>query len=122
MAVKSHSTLAPTGEGPSGMAIDAKNHRLFLACDKKMVVMDADTGKVITDVATGDGTDGEEFDPDTKFIFSPNGGSATLTVIHEDSKDKYSIAENGTTQRSARTMAIDTKSHKVYLPTAQYGP
>ena len=62
-----------------------------------------------------------EFDPELKYVFSPNGGDGTLTVIHEDSPDKYSIVENVKTQVRARTMAIDTKTHKVYLPIAQFG-
>src|ERR1043165_2914880 len=112
--------LAP-GEGPTGLAIDRKTERLFAACEGKMVVVDAKTGKVITTVATGTGTDGMEFDPDLKYVFSPNGGDGTLTVIHEDSPDKYSIVENVKTQARARTMTLDTKTHKVYLPIAQFG-
>ena len=116
-----HWSVAP-GEDPSGMAIDQKTHRLFIVCgNKKMVVMDAGTGKVVGDVATGDGTDAAGFDPGTKMAFSSN-GEGTLTVVREDSGDKYSVAENVTTQRGARTMALDTKTHKVYLATAQYGP
>ncbi len=82
--------------------------------------MDATTGKVITDLQTGDGTDGADFDPGTKYAFSSN-GEGTLTVVHEDSKDKFVVAENVKTQPRARTLAVDTKSHKVYLPTAQFG-
>lgn len=116
-----HWSVAP-GEDPSGMAIDQKTHRLFIVCgNKKMVVMDAGTGKVIADLPIGDGTDAAGFDPGTKFAFSSN-GEGTLTVVHEDTKDKFSVAENVTTQRGARTMAIDIKTHKVYLPTAQFGP
>ncbi|MEP6787450.1 MAG: YncE family protein [Acidobacteriota bacterium] len=116
-----HWSVAP-GEDPSGMAIDQKTHRLFIVCgNKKMIVMDAGTGKVVGDVMTGDGTDAAGFDPGTKLAFSSN-GEGTLTVVREDAADKYSVAENVTTQRGARTMALDTKTHKVYLATAQYGP
>lgn len=108
-------------EGPTGLAIDRKTERLFAACEKQMVAVDAKTGKVVATVPTGTGTDGMEFDPDLKYIFSPNGGDGTLTVIHEDSPDKYSIVENVKTARRARTMALDTKTHKVYLPIAQFG-
>ena len=83
--------------------------------------MDAETGKVLTSLPTGDGTDGGEFDPGTKYAFSSN-GEGTLTVVHEDSKDKFRFVENVQTQARARTMAIDTKTHKVYLPTAKFGP
>ena len=86
-----------------------------------MIVMDAGTGKVLTDVPTGQGTDGAEFDPGTKSAFASN-GEGTLTVVSEDAKDKFSVKENVKTQRGARTMAVDTKTHKVYLPTAEFGP
>jgi DNA-binding beta-propeller fold protein YncE len=120
LTVKAHWPVAP-GEDPSGMAIDRKTHRLFIVCgNKKMVVMDAETGKVISDLPTGDGTDAAGFDPDTKLAFSSN-GEGTLTVVREDSKDKFSVVENVTTQRGARTMALDTRTHKVFLATAGFG-
>src|SRR6476646_1921193 len=112
--------IAPC-EGPSGLAIDRKTERLFAACEKQMVAVDAKTGKVVATVPTGTGTDGMEFDPGLKYVFAPNGGDGTLTVIHEDSPDKYSVVENVKTEPRARTMALDTKTHKVYLPTAQFG-
>lgn len=116
-------TWAITGcEGPTGLAIDRKTSRLFAACEKQMVAVDAKNGKVVATVPTGTGTDGMEFDPDLKYVFAPNGGDGTLTVIHEDSPDKYSVVENVKTEPRARTMALDTKTHKVYLPTAQFGP
>jgi len=120
LTVLAHWPLAP-GEGPTGLAIDRKSGRLFAACDKQLIVVDDRTGKVVAEVPTGEGTDGMEFDPDLKYIFAPNGGSGTLTIIHEDSRDKYSVVENVKTQIRARTVAIDTKTHKVYLPTAKYG-
>ncbi len=121
MTVLNTWSIAP-GEGPSGLAIDTKTHRLFAACDGQMVAVDATTGKVVATIPTGKDTDGMEFDPDLKYVYSPNGGDGTLTVIHEDSPDKYSVVENVKTQVRARTMTIDTKTHKVYLPTAQFGP
>jgi len=113
--------LAPA-EGPTGLAIDNKTHRLFAACEGQMVAVDANTGKVVATIPTGKGTDGMEFDPDLKYVFAPNGGDGTLTVIHEDSPDKYSLVENVKTRPRARTMALDTKTHKVYLPIAEFGP
>jgi len=121
MSVLATWAIAPC-EGPSGLAIDRKSSRLFAACEKQMVAVDAKTGKVVATVPTGTGTDGMEFDPELKYVFAPNGGDGTLTVIHEDSPDKYSIVENVKTAPRARTMTIDTKTHKVYLPTAQFGP
>jgi DNA-binding beta-propeller fold protein YncE len=86
-----------------------------------MVVMDADNGHVITTLPTGSGTDGAAFDADTGLAFSSN-GEGTLTVVHEDAADKFSVLENVPTQRGARTIALDEKTHKIYLPTAQFGP
>ncbi len=113
--------LAPC-ESPSGMAIDAAHRRLFIGCHNQMMaVMDADTGKVVATPAIGRGVDANRFDPGTGFAFSSN-GEGTLTVIHEDSPDKYTVVDNVQTQRGARTMALDTKTHNVYLVTAEFGP
>jgi len=121
LEAKAHWSVAP-GEDPSGMAIDRKHNRLFSVCgNKKMTVMDAANGKVIADVPIGSGTDAAGFDPETGLAFSSN-GEGTLTVVHQDSGDKYSVVENVTTQRGARTMALDPKTHNVFLATAQYGP
>ncbi len=121
LEVKAHWPVAP-GEDPSGMAIDRKNMRLFSVCgNKKMVVMDASTGKVVSDLPIGAGPDAAGFDPETRLAFSSN-GEGTLTIIHEDSADKFTVVENVTTQRGARTMALDPKTHNVFLVTADYGP
>jgi DNA-binding beta-propeller fold protein YncE len=121
LVAKAHWPIAP-GEDPSGMAIDRKHMRLFSVCgNKKMTVIDASSGKVIADLPIGGGTDAAGFDPETDLAFSSN-GEGTLTVVHQDSADKYSVVENVTTQRGARTMALDPKTHKVYLATAQFGP
>lgn len=113
--------LAP-GESPSGMAIDSAHRRLFSGCHNKlMAIMDADTGKVIATPAIGQGVDANAFDPETELAFSSN-GEGTLTVVHEDSPDKFSVVGNVSTQRGARTMALDTKTHNVYLVTAEFGP
>jgi|SRR5579863_1857496 len=113
--------LAPC-ESPSGMAIDPEHHRLFIGCHNKMMaVMDSDTGKVVATPPIGQGVDANRFDPATQLAFSSN-GDGTLTVIHQDSPDKYSVVENVRTQRGARTMALDRKTHHVYLVTAEFGP
>jgi len=113
--------LAP-GVGPSGLSMDRKSRRLFSACDnQKMVVMDADTGKVIAALPTGAGTDASLFDPETGNAFASAGGSGTLTVIHEDSPEKFSVLEDVPTQSGARTMTLDTKTHNVLLVTARHG-
>jgi hypothetical protein len=87
-----------------------------------MAVVDADSGKVIATPPIGDGVDANAFDPGTGFAFASNGQSATLTVVHEDAPDKFSVVENVATQRGARTMALDPKSHEVYLVTADFAP
>ena len=111
-------SLAPCEE-PSGLAIDQKHRRLFSGCHNKMMaVVNADTGKVIATPAIGEGVDANAFDPGTELAFSSN-GDGTLTVVHEDSPDKFTVVENAPTQRFARTMALDTANHEVYLVTAE---
>jgi YVTN family beta-propeller protein len=120
LAVENRWKIAP-GEEPSGLAIDRKHHRLFSVCSNKlMVVVNADNGKTVATLPIGAGPDGAGFDPGTGFAFSSN-GDGTLTVVHEDSPDKYSVIENVTTPRRARTMDVDEKTHKVYTVTAEFG-
>ena len=110
------------GTGPSGLAIDRQNRRLFSGCDnQKMVVMDADTGKVIAALRTGAGTDGAGFDPESGNAFASAGGAGTLTIIHEDSPDKFRVLEEIDTQAGARTMTVDSKTHNVLVITARHG-
>jgi DNA-binding beta-propeller fold protein YncE len=111
--------LAPCEE-PSGMAMDTKTRRIFSGCDNKMMaVMNADTGQVVAMPAIGDGVDATWFDPETKYILNSCGMDGVLTVIHEDSPDKYTVVENVKTEKAARTMALDTKTHHVFLAVAQ---
>src|SRR5215467_11818353 len=113
--------LTPCTE-PSGLAMDTATRRLFVACDNKMMaVVDADSGKIVTTLVTGEGTDASAFDQDSKLAFSSN-GEGTLTVVHEDSPDKFSVVENVTTKRSARTMTLDAKTHNIFLPAAEFDP
>ncbi|MCX6642010.1 MAG: hypothetical protein NTV15_01300 [Candidatus Bathyarchaeota archaeon] len=121
LEVISRWTLAP-GEAPSGLALDRKNRRLFSVCrNKLMIVMDADNGHILASLPIGGGTDGCGFDPETKLVFSSN-GEGTLTIVHEESPSKFSVLDTVITQRGARTMTIDPKTHSVFLPTAEYGP
>jgi DNA-binding beta-propeller fold protein YncE len=113
--------LAPCEE-PSGLAMDLKNRRLFAGCGNKMMaVVDADTGKVIATPAIGQGVDANRFDPETNYAFASN-GEGTLTVVHEDSPDNFSVVENVPTKRSARTMALDRKTHNIFLSSADLEP
>jgi DNA-binding beta-propeller fold protein YncE len=112
--------LSP-GEEPSGLAIDLKNQKLFSVCDnKKMVVSDIAAGKVIATLPIGERVDGAAFDASTGTVFSSN-GDGTLTVIKQESAGKYSVLQNLSTQKGARTIALNPKTHHVYLPTAEFG-
>lgn len=113
--------LAP-GEEPSGIALDAVHHRLFSGCHNKMMVMvDTETGKVITNVPIGAGTDGAAFDDATQLAFA-SCGDGTTTIAKEEAPDKLTVVQTLKTERGARTMAIDPKTHRIYLPTAQFQP
>jgi YVTN family beta-propeller protein len=113
--------LAP-GEEPTGLALDRKHHRLFVGCaNKLMVVMNADNGKVITSLPIGDGVDATGFDAETGLAFSSN-GEGTLTVVREESPEKFSVMENVPTQKGARTMTLDPKTHSVFVVSAEFGP
>ena len=106
---------------PSGLAMDVKGRRIFSVCGNKvMVVSDPDAGKVVATLPIGEGADGAGFDPGLGLAYSSN-GEGTLTVVRE-SGGKYQVVENAPTERGARTMAVDTKTHKLYLPTAKFGP
>jgi DNA-binding beta-propeller fold protein YncE len=121
LTVVKRTSLKPCEE-PSGMGLDEKHHRVFSVCGNKiMTVLDAGAGKVIATVAVGGGTDGAGFDAGTGLAFSSN-GEGTLTVVRETSGGKFEVAETVATQRGARTMALDPKTHKIYLSTAELGP
>ncbi len=121
LEVKAVWPLAPCTE-PSGLAIDRKNRRLFVGCDNKMMaVVDADNGKVLATPAIGEGVDATRFDPETGLAFA-SCGEGVLTVVKEESPDKFSVVENVPTQRGARTLALDTKTHNIFVVTAQFGP
>jgi DNA-binding beta-propeller fold protein YncE len=113
--------LAPC-KSPSGLALDSKTRRLFSVCDDKVsVVVDADTGKIVATPTIGDGPDAAGFDPATKLFFSSN-GEGSITVIHEDSPDKFTVIDTVPTKRSARTMGLDLKTHNIFLPAADFDP
>jgi DNA-binding beta-propeller fold protein YncE len=109
--------VAP-GESPSGMAIDHKSHHLFLGCDNQlMVMMDDRSGKVLATVPIGDGVDANAFDPGTKLAFA-SCGDGTTTIAHEDG-DTLTVVQTLKTERGARTMALDARTHNIYLVTAR---
>jgi DNA-binding beta-propeller fold protein YncE len=113
--------IAP-GESASGMAFDAANHRLFVGCDNKLMLMvDSTSGKVVASVPIGDGVDANAFDPQLHLAFSSN-GEGNLTIAHEDSPQKLTVVQTVQTQKSARTMALDPNTHRVYLAAATFLP
>lgn len=113
-------TIAP-GESPSGLSIDRKNMLLFAGCDNKLLmVIDATNGNIVDKLPIGDGCDGTAFDPSINTVYSSN-GEGTLTIIHEESKNKFTVVKDLPTKRGARTISVDVKTHNVYLPTANFG-
>jgi YVTN family beta-propeller protein len=119
MKVEQTWSIAP-GEEPSGLAIDNKTHRLFSVTDKLMVIVDALTGKIITTLPIGDRVDGVAFDPGKNRAYSSN-GDGTMTVVQEENENTFKVIENVKTQKGARTITVDKSTHKIYLPTAEYG-
>ena len=120
LAVKGSWPLAPC-EGPSAIAYDAAHRRLFAACDKVMVVVNADTGKVVASPPIGGDPDGNGFDPSTGLLFAAC-REGLVSVLHQDSPDKYSAVTNVTTQFGTRTMTLDPKTHHVFTVTADFKP
>jgi DNA-binding beta-propeller fold protein YncE len=106
------------GETPSSMAMDTANHRLFIGCrNKLMAIVDADTGKVIATMPIGDHVDATVFEPTTGRIFFSN-GDGTVDIFHQDSPDRLSVVAKLTTEAGAKTMALDPKTHRIFLSTA----
>jgi len=118
--VKKRWSLTP-GTEPTGLALDIKNKRLFAGCSNKLlIVLDAETGKVITTLPIGDGVDGVVFNSTEKLIFTSNGDSGTITIIKQESQDTYSVVENLSTAKGAKTLAFDQKKNILYLSSAEF--
>jgi DNA-binding beta-propeller fold protein YncE len=114
-----HWPLAPC-KSPSGLSMDVKNHRTFSVCDEKvMSVVNVDTGKVVATPTICEGPDAAGFDPSSGLVFA-SCGDGNLTVIHQDSPDKYTVIENVPTKKTARTMGLDLKTHNIFLPAADF--
>jgi DNA-binding beta-propeller fold protein YncE len=111
--------IAP-GESASGLAIDTEHHRLFLGCENLlMVVMDSTDGRVVATVPIDKGVDANAFDPGTQLAFSSN-GAGTVTVVRELSPESFKVIQTLPTVRGARTMALDTKTHSIFLAAADF--
>ena len=114
-------SLAPCAS-PSGLAFDAAHRRAFSVCDNRvMAVSDVDRGRVVASVPIGEGPDAAVFDPVTHTVFSSNGESGTLTVVQQRDADHYTVAATVPTQKSARTMALDPTTQRLYLSAATLG-
>lgn len=110
------------GEEASGLALENETHRLVAVCSNKpMVIVDASDGHIVANLPIGDGCDGVKFDPGMKRAYSSN-GDGTMTVVQELNKDSFKVLENIVTMPGARTLAIDTKTHHIYAPTAEFDP
>lgn len=118
-AIVNHWPIAP-GEEATGMAIDPAHHRLILGCSNaRMIILDSTSGKVIASIDAGEGIDATAFDPGTQLAFA-SAGAGTVTIVHEDSPDRFTVVQTLKTERGARTMTLDTATHKIYLGAAQY--
>ena len=112
----------PKCEDPSGLALDAAHRRSFSTCaNQVLAVLNMDSGQLVASVPIGKGVDGGEFDPATQNVFSAN-GEGNMTVVHEIDPDHYMVQQTLSTQRGARTIALDTGAHRLYLPTAELSP
>jgi YVTN family beta-propeller protein len=120
LAVIARWPIAP-GEGPTGLAMDRQTRRLFVGCgNRHLIAMDADSGRVVADLPIGDGVDAVGFDPATHLVLSSN-GEGTLSLAREVSAARLDTLATVLTQRGARTLALDEKTHRIYLATAQFG-
>jgi len=113
--------LAPC-EGPTGIAYDKASNRIFSGCSKTSVVLDASTGKIVASIANGTRVDALGWDPSKKLIYIPNGGEGNVTVVHQDSADKYTVVATVATFPGAKTITVDPTTHNVYLFQPERGP
>jgi DNA-binding beta-propeller fold protein YncE len=113
--------LAPCA-GPTGIAYDKASNRIFSGCSNTSVVVDADTGKIVASIKNGTRVDALGWDPSKKLIFIPNGGEGNVTVVHQDSPDKYTTVATVDTFAGAKTIAVDPTSHNAYLFQPERGP
>src|SRR5216110_3242445 len=113
--------LAPC-EGPTGIAYDRATNRIFSGCGKTSVVLDPASGKVVATIANGDGVDALGWDASQKLIYIPAGRDSNVTVVHQDSPDKYTVVATVATMRGAKTISVDQVMHVAYLFQPEYGP
>jgi DNA-binding beta-propeller fold protein YncE len=109
-------------EGPTGIAYDSKTNRIFSGCNRTSVVIDAGTGKVVASIPNGTRVDALGWDPSRQLIYIPNGGEGNVTVVHQDSADRYSVIATVQTFPGAKTICVDLQTHNVYLFQPERGP
>jgi DNA-binding beta-propeller fold protein YncE len=109
-------------KGPTGIAYDRASNRIFSGCNNTSVVVDPDTGKVVATIKNGTRVDALGWDPSKKLIYIPNGGEGNVTVVHQDSPDKYTVVDTVATFAGAKTIAVDPQSHNAYLFQPERGP
>jgi DNA-binding beta-propeller fold protein YncE len=120
MKVLTSWSLSPS-EGPTGIAYDRANNRIFAGCSEKSAVVDAETGKIVATIKNGEGVDALGWDASEKLIYIPAGRDSIVTIVHQDSPDKYTVIANVTTITGAKTIAVDPVKHVAYLFQPQYG-
>jgi YVTN family beta-propeller protein len=113
--------LAPC-EGPTGIAYDKASNRIFSGCSKTSVVVDAGTGKIVASITNGTRVDALGWDLSRKLIYIPNGNEGNVTVVHQDSPDKYTVVATVATFAGAKTIAVDPRTHNAYLFQPERGP
>jgi DNA-binding beta-propeller fold protein YncE len=121
MKVQASWPLAPC-EGPTGIAFDQASNRIFVGCSKTSVVVDPTSGKIVATIANGEGVDALGWDPGQKLIYIPAGRDSSVTIVHQDSPDKYTVVSTVHTIRGAKTIAVDPVKHVAYLFQPEYGP
>ena len=109
-------------EGPTGIAYDRATDRIFAGCGKSSAVVDAKTGKIVATITNGEGVDALGWDPAEKLIYIPAGRDSSVTIVHQDSPDKYTTVASVTTAIGAKTISVDTEKHVAYLFQPVYGP
>jgi len=113
--------LAPCA-GPTGIAYDKASNRIFSGCSNTSVVVDASSGKIVASIKNGTRVDALGWDPGKKLIFIPNGGEGNVTVVHQDSADKYTVVDTVATFAGAKTICVDPATHTAYLFQPERGP
>jgi len=114
-----NATVEPDAE-PAGTVMDPQTRRLFVAChSKSFLVLNADTGKILATFPIGDRNDAAKFDPELRLVFASN-ADGTLAVVHEQDADHFDLVQTIQTEYGARTMAVDAKTHRLFLPSADF--